>query len=47
MEQILIIIPAYEPDERLLKLLTGIQEDSVGFVIIVNDGSGSGHVSCP
>lgn len=41
MKQILIVIPAYEPDERLLLLLTNIQENNVGFVILVNDGSGS------
>ena len=41
MEQILIIIPAYEPDRRLLTLLTNLKERKAGFVILVDDGSGS------
>lgn len=39
MEQIVIVIPAYEPDNRLLKLLTDLKENEVGPVILVNDGS--------
>ncbi len=39
MEQIVIIIPAYEPDDRLLTLLTGLKEQRAGFIILVNDGS--------
>lgn len=34
-----IIIPAYEPDERLLKLLCELHENSNAKLIIVNDGS--------
>lgn len=36
-----IIIPAYEPDNRLLKLLNDISNCDLGPVIIVDDGSGS------
>lgn len=36
-----IIIPAYEPDNRLLKLLNDINTCNLGPVIIVDDGSGS------
>ena len=35
-----IIIPAYEPDERLIGLLEDIQKADVSPVIIVDDGSG-------
>ena len=35
-----IIIPAYEPDERLLELLKDLSESRLGPVIIVDDGSG-------
>lgn len=35
-----IIIPAYEPDERMLHLLHTMEEKSIGPVIIVDDGSG-------
>ena len=41
MEQIVIIIPAYEPDDRLLALLAGLKERGAGFMILVNDGSGA------
>lgn len=36
-----IIIPAYEPDERMLELLRNIRQDGVNNkIIVVNDGSG-------
>ena len=35
-----IIIPAYEPDERMLHLLNTMEEKGIGPVIIVDDGSG-------
>lgn len=35
-----VIIPAYEPDDRLIKLLGDLKEHSLAPVIIVNDGSG-------
>ena len=35
-----IVIPAYEPDERLIKLLTELDQMDLGSVFIVNDGSG-------
>ena len=34
-----VIIPAYEPDEKLIKLLDRIREEKITPVIIVNDGS--------
>ena len=34
-----IIIPAYQPDTRLLQLINDIKENSVYEIIIVNDGS--------
>lgn len=39
MKEIPIIIPAYEPDERLIKLLKEFREKNVRDVILVDDGS--------
>ncbi len=36
-----IIIPSYEPDERLLDLLHGLEREHIGPIVIVNDGSGA------
>ena len=36
-----IIIPAYEPDERLIALLDDLGKNNLKNIIIVNDGSGS------
>ncbi len=33
------IIPAYNPDEMLLKLVPGLLEQGIDYIIIVNDGS--------
>lgn len=38
-----IIIPAYEPDERMIELLNNIRESDSGTVIIVDDGSGTDY----
>ena len=35
-----IVIPSYEPDERLISLLNDLNAAGIGPVIIVNDGSG-------
>ena len=35
-----IVIPAYEPDQRLISLLKDMLEQKLGPVIIVDDGSG-------
>ena len=35
-----VIIPSYEPDQRLIELLQKLQNRNIGPVIIVNDGSG-------
>ena len=34
-----IVIPSYEPDERLIALLHDLDDKAMGPVIIVNDGS--------
>ena len=36
-----IVIPSYEPDERLISLLNDLNAADLGPVIIVNDGSGT------
>ena len=38
-----IVIPAYEPDERMLQLLDTLKEGAQGPVVIVDDGSGDGY----
>lgn len=35
-----VIIPAYEPDEKLITLLHALQGEGIGHVIVVDDGSG-------
>ena len=44
-KKIPIIIPAYEPDERLLNLLRELAAEKAGPVILVNDGSGEAYKS--
>lgn len=39
IQSIPIIIPAYEPDARMIDLLNNIKESGSGTVIIVDDGS--------
>lgn len=38
-----IVIPAYEPDERMLQLLDTLKEGDQGPVVIVDDGSGDDY----
>lgn len=38
-----ILIPAYEPDERLLDLIIKLQDYQLGPIILVDDGSGSAY----
>ncbi|MBQ0027494.1 MAG: bifunctional glycosyltransferase family 2/GtrA family protein [Lachnospiraceae bacterium] len=40
-EKIVLIIPAYEPDDRLSALLEELRKDFHGRIVIVNDGSGA------
>jgi len=40
MNEIPIIIPAYEPDDRLPALLEELMSSGIGPVVVVNDGSG-------
>lgn len=44
MEQIIIIIPAYEPDIRLLMLLEDLHKNKIAPVLLINDGSGDKYV---
>ena len=38
----IVLIPAYEPDEKLVRLIENIVETHVGIdIVLVNDGSGS------
>ena len=40
-----VLIPAYEPDEELVKLVPRLKE--AGFaVLVVDDGSGDGYYAC-
>lgn len=45
MNTIPIIIPSYEPDERLLTLLQNLNENRLFPVILINDGSGAKYNS--
>ena len=38
--EIPIIIPSYEPDEKLIKLLADLKEKGFSKIVIVDDGSG-------
>ena len=38
-----IVIPAYEPDERMLQLLETLKAGKQGPVVIVDDGSGAAY----
>lgn len=40
VKQIPVIIPAYEPDEKLLQLLRELREAEIKNIILVDDGSG-------
>lgn len=38
-----VIIPAYEPDEKLIVLLEKLQESGIKNIVVVNDGSGTSY----
>ncbi|THF75747.1 bifunctional glycosyltransferase family 2/GtrA family protein [Cohnella fermenti] len=38
-----ILIPSYEPDERLLGLIHSLKENSDASILVVDDGSGEGY----
>ena len=40
MKKIPVVIPSFEPDERLIELLKKLAEEGIGPIYIVNDGSG-------
>ncbi|SCY49046.1 Glycosyl transferase family 2 [Lachnospiraceae bacterium XPB1003] len=39
MNRIAIIIPAYEPDKRLISLIDDLVQKEIGPIFVVNDGS--------
>lgn len=41
--EIPVIIPSYEPDEKLITLLRALQEAGVRHVVVVDDGSGEAY----
>ncbi|MDD6812529.1 MAG: glycosyltransferase [Lachnospiraceae bacterium] len=41
--EIPVIIPAYEPDEKLIVLLQHLQEAGIAHIVVVDDGSGSDY----
>lgn len=43
--EIPVIIPAYEPDERLIALLQNLREAGIMHIVVVDDGSGSRYHS--
>lgn len=43
MKKVAIVIPAYEPDARLIELLAALNEKEMGPVYIVDDGSGNAY----
>lgn len=45
MGKIFTVIPAYEPDERLISLLEVIKKENIGPVVLVDDGSGVAYRS--
>ncbi len=38
-----ILIPSYEPDERLLQLIVQLQQNGTYSIVLVDDGSGAGY----
>ena len=40
-KQIPVIIPAYEPDEKMIRLLQTLQEAGIERIVVVDDGSGN------
>ena len=41
--EIPVIIPAYEPDEKLIALLQHLREAGIMHIVVVDDGSGNGY----
>lgn len=48
MEKIVVVIPAYEPDEKLIDVLQQIRQQTDYPIIVVDDGSGEAyaHIFC-
>ena len=40
-KRIPVIIPAYEPDEKMIRLLQTLQESGIERIVVVDDGSGN------
>ena len=41
--EIPVIIPAYEPDDKLIKLVEDLKTAGIGSVVVVDDGSFPGE----
>ena len=39
IDNIIVVIPAYNPSDVLLELITGLQEVGIRHIVCVNDGS--------
>ena len=38
-KQVTVVIPSYEPDEKLMKIVTGLEEAGFDDIVVVDDGS--------
>ena len=45
MEHYTIIVPCYQPDENLLKVIEGLEENGFEDIVVVNDGSAENTLS--
>ena len=41
--RVILIIPAYEPDDKLVRLCSELKEKNITDVLVINDGSSSDH----
>lgn len=42
-KEVLLVIPSYEPDERLLELIDSVKKASIDSIIVINDGSSDNY----
>lgn len=42
-QEIPVVIPAYEPDEKLIVLIKKLKESGIANIVLVDDGSGDGY----
>ena len=45
-KQIPIVIPSYEPDEKLPALLKKLRESGFTNIVVIDDGSGKAYADC-